>query len=1073
VTVAGKTQAGGAFTLDAAPLSKLKGPVYAFVTAYQPGLALDQVHPTDLGQPVLLTLVPAAPFTGKMENTDGQPLAGVEVRLDSLSYPLPGGQHWKGIALAGDLGRILATKTNETGEFAMRLGPRDASFMFTFSAPGYGTVRTEVPPSWPVRLVKAGTLRGRLVYPPGVAPAAGVRVILSGQMSANGLESWASPLTDATGAFGPVELPAGGYFVDLQAQPPGEYLIPPVWSVEVRAGRETTVELTAEKGAPVTGRVVAADTGAGLEGIEVTVAAINGSITVTTKTGLGGSFRLLGPVGDVQVRVQDTPDYYRADGNRGNYQTVPLTAAGADVGEIMMNRTVDLTVLVVDQTGRPVQGATVTSAERHYGAEGPPTTSSEGLHIFTHCRPSEPMTFRARKGELSSEAVKVQVGPVRLVLKPGLLSQAQAVLVDQDGHPLPQAQAYLSGYGDGTNDSFRAVPDAEGRVVWTDLWAGWQYWLSVYVRGGAPVQAKSWTAVGGKTEDLGVVPVTLLRGVVAGTVLDEKGRPVAEARVWVDGDDSRPVQTVTDSAGRFRLEHLKEGNLFLFATAPRHLTIYMPADTGQTDLRIAMRTRQPATMGPPQHYAGPSLPPAEGRAQAEALLQQALHEARPPEYWNSEAVIRSLARLDPAAGIRALTTGHESEQVWVNPKASYGEAGYLGAAEGSLATDFSAAEKYLRETEPGAAVSLLLSKATALRITNPDLARKCADLSLDLTSGISDANHLLMARAEVASTLEEMGDPRGPALAKEVYEQVKARPLEGTGMDPQVRGRAAYALAPVDPEGAVALLAPPPKWEDGARELKLSARWSVARAIARRDLDRGVRVLEGLTPDERDRGLVAIVGELAPAQWGRAQDLLDQISEPTEEVLAEIQLANMLPPDQARGMIDQAAEQLRGMVGGWGAFGYSVPDAFVALACVARRRGYDGWTGLAAEAAAAPPTEGWIAMAAAALNDLELEHLHLLAFVAPDVARLRLERFIDAAGGPEKVLDWNWRTMLSAAAEISPDWATQMWLRHRPKDDLQGVARSSVTQITDVLLHTPEQRETAALQDFLPREGYW
>ena len=42
-----------------------------------------------------------------------------------------------------------------------------------------------------------------------------------------------------------------------------------------------------------------------------------------------------------------------------------------------------------------------------------------------------------------------------------------------------------------------------------------------------------------------------------------------------------------------------------------------------------------------------------------------------------------------------------------------------------------------------------------------------------------------------------------------------------------------------------------------------------------------------------------------------------------------------------------------------------------------------------------------------------------------------------------------------------------------PKDDLQGVARSSVTQITDVLVQTPEQRETAALEGLQPREGYW
>ena len=52
---------------------------------------------------------------------------------------------------------------------------------------------------------------------------------------------------------------------------------------------------------------------------------------------------------------------------------------------------------------------------------------------------------------------------------------------------------------------------------------------------------------------------------VEGTVLDAAGKAVAEARVFNCGDGPAPIETHTDKFGRFRLEGLNRGPIYVFA----------------------------------------------------------------------------------------------------------------------------------------------------------------------------------------------------------------------------------------------------------------------------------------------------------------------------------------------------------------------------------------------------------------------------------------------------------------------------------------------------------------------------
>jgi hypothetical protein len=98
--------------------------------------------------------------------------------------------------------------------------------------------------------------------------------------------------------------------------------------------------------------------------------------------------------------------------------------------------------------------------------------------------------------------------------------------------------------------------------------------------GFAPV-TRSFEAVPGQTVDLGVI--ALSSGVtVAGRVVDGTAKPVAGAKVGPEWFGPEP--SVTDAEGRFRLEHMPEGDLRLDVEA-----------AGYARIRVTVTVRAPAT----------------------------------------------------------------------------------------------------------------------------------------------------------------------------------------------------------------------------------------------------------------------------------------------------------------------------------------------------------------------------------------------------------------------------------------------------------------------------------------------
>lgn len=130
------------------------------------------------------------------------------------------------------------------------------------------------------------------------------------------------------------------------------------------------------------------------------------------------------------------------------------------------------------------------------------------------------------------------------VLRQGL--RVTGFVTDTEGKPVANAKIWL-GVGDWIYEGGEAaITDARGRFVTTPLEAVPLAWLTVAAEGHAP-QRNSMAV----TTNPVPLQIQLERpGVFRGKVVDAQGRPIAGARVGVEGDAVAPWQGRSDSSGR-------------------------------------------------------------------------------------------------------------------------------------------------------------------------------------------------------------------------------------------------------------------------------------------------------------------------------------------------------------------------------------------------------------------------------------------------------------------------------------------------------------------------------------------
>jgi hypothetical protein len=169
--------------------------------------------------------------------------------------------------------------------------------------------------------------------------------------------------------------------------------------------------------------------------------------------------------------------------------------------------------------------------------------------------------------------------------------------------------------------------------------------LVVRADGYAPL-VSDWIRLTGETTAL--PPLRLRRlGTVEGQVVDRTGNPIAGAEVFPPGHE---LSTVTDSAGRFRLETMRPGRSFLFARKPGFRFHGQPIGEGSSSIVTIRLTRSSERPERLMKTLPDPIPLEESRALARRMLDPILKETTDrgddaAKLW----LLRVLRWLDPPA----------------------------------------------------------------------------------------------------------------------------------------------------------------------------------------------------------------------------------------------------------------------------------------------------------------------------------------------------------------------------------------------------------------------------------------
>ncbi|MGE3544061.1 MAG: sigma-70 family RNA polymerase sigma factor [Kofleriaceae bacterium] len=577
------TEADGSFAFDG-----LGEGNYALVASVGPlATAVSTDWLTATSDPVQIRLIAGGAVELSAVDELGQPVAGARVALHKAYEP----------AARSDEPTML---TNDRG--IAKLAPvSPGPLSFTVTADGFASINVDTSAGGPgtvarivAQMVKGTQLTGRVVDPTG-APIRGASVEASRANDTRG--AW---LTHATsGDNGAFTFPALG---------PGEYLViasdhnfqPATSRVVIAAtGSQDPIVLTLVRGAELRGRVTDGS-GSPAKAAEVLLT------------------RADDPVRSFEVAGADHPKIVTADANGqfraaglfpGRYTVVAQRGpSGSKVSlvdlsaeplslDLVLSETATIAGIAVNDAGEPVPEVAIqlNSAFGENNLVRLAMTDSRGGFRF---------------GALSSGAYQVAAVQNHSLDYRGA---AHVLAGDQHARVVLSAPTRITGrlvlesgaaprYAMIIAPPVRVPVAADGRFEIESLHRTPTF-MFVIGEDFAEQPLPEINASPGKTIDLGDIVVNAGRS-VEGIVLDERGKPIANATVSMrrDLDRSDPAQrqTLTATNGQFKLEHVPPGNIQLYATHPtagRSRPTVVVAPFTQIDLHRGGTVRGVVTRG--------------------------------------------------------------------------------------------------------------------------------------------------------------------------------------------------------------------------------------------------------------------------------------------------------------------------------------------------------------------------------------------------------------------------------------------------------------------------------------------
>lgn len=343
---------------------------------------------------------------------------------------------------------------------------------------------------------------------------------------------------DAAARFAAVVPRNGRYRVAVRAQG-----FAPVARTAVKPGDD--VEIALDVPCRVSGRVLDARTGEPIAGAPLRLSSWEAGVPfergLTARSGADGAYSFEdSPSGDVLVTVV-------ADRYTSSSTTTSLTLQPGEekVQDLRLEKGLTISGRVLDgQTGRPIAGATFD------GREG--ATGADGVFTLSGFETGERRLTAWAKGYLPGAmdvmlSTRRELDSVDFRLRRG--ATLSGTVVDPDGRPVPGATVMHMRERTTTapDGGFEIALEVEAGLVespWCGVWVDWPMHHRVFVE-----------------VNLGEVPRPFVirlepqDAMVSGTVRDGEGKPVAGARVELQGASfSRLLET--DVRGRFGLEKL-------------------------------------------------------------------------------------------------------------------------------------------------------------------------------------------------------------------------------------------------------------------------------------------------------------------------------------------------------------------------------------------------------------------------------------------------------------------------------------------------------------------------------------
>jgi hypothetical protein len=624
-----------------------------------------------------------------------------------------------------------------------------------------------------------------------------------------------------------------------------------------------------------------------------------------------------------------------------------------DFGPLRLDAFATFTGQVVDAAGRPAANAEL----RVFLPSGSPQPNGgliglecddEGRFALPEMNVAGTLRVWARAGRATTNGPETFFpdliqGPLKIVVSEEHAFRVSGQVVDRHGSPLPAAVDVMLQVerAEGVFNRFGRVPEKksvaisqlsfslggttlkeDGGFVTGGLWPDQRYHLLISADGYLPVESRTFSGRGGETADAGRFELRRTGLTLDGEVVDAAGQPVAGATVFNSGDAEQPLTATTDVAGRFRLEGLNEGPVYLLVRKPGFWPAGLRASTSDAGTRVRL-----VDQGRPRPES--HLPSADDAADAEdrELARRLLNEL-----WEVRHRILPNDNSRGRAGAGVFGSGLILPMAAIDFNQAMRWSAALGGAydetlrrrEINRLIHDGVDQAIERADAPGRDDSLKWMARSRLAAGDRDGAIRLlerarqADLRLE-ASGL-EARFVISSQAEVGALALAAGrEEWGIGLINEAADRVEASAGDAPEVpeslrDAKTRATVAAALATFDPGRSVQLweLSSPPHGSDDNYALELAV------ALAPRDLRAARRVAPAGPFKRLDRGFVVesntfipVARRLARSQPEAALELLDEIKEVDRleraETLGRIAMG-MAPHDSPKAfeLIDQA-----------------------------------------------------------------------------------------------------------------------------------------------------------------------